>query len=220
MHFHVFPRTRAELREKDDVGNLPTDAEIIASCSRTPEAFGEIFDRHFDAVHAYFARRSSRSTADDLAADVFLKAFEIRERYDPDYPNALPWLYGIAQRRLLHHQRSIARGSRALQLLESREGARAIDTTDDVAAQLDALDTVARLEGALATLSPPDRETFMLAIFEGLSYEEIAHATAVPIGTVRSRLSRARTEIRELLARSGKTPIECTTKGAQNDRSA
>ena len=216
----IFLRTRSVLREKVRVIEPLSDAEIIAHSDASPHEFGEIFDRHFDAVHAYFARRTSRAAADDLAADVFLKAFQIRERYDPTYANALPWLYGIAQHRLLHHQRSLARGTRALRRVESLESTIATDATDDIASRLDALGTVERLEGALATLSPADRETFMLATFEGLSYEEIAHASAVPIGTVRSRLSRARTEIRELLTRSGKTPTECSLKGATNDRSA
>lgn len=199
-----------------------SDAEVILRSAASPHMFGEIFDRHFDAVHAYFARRTSRAAADDLSGDVFLKAFSLRMRYDPTYENALPWLYGIAQRRLLHHQRSIARGTQALRRVESRAMVESTvaDSIDDTASRLDALDAVDRLEGALATLSPADRETFMLAIFEGLSYEEISRSTAVPIGTVRSRLARARSEIRELLTRSGRTPTECSLKGAINDRSA
>jgi DNA-directed RNA polymerase specialized sigma24 family protein len=72
------------------------DARLIETALRTPEAFGELLERHFDAVHRFCARQAGRGRAEDLAGETFRRAFESRFRYDLDQQNALPWLLGIA----------------------------------------------------------------------------------------------------------------------------
>jgi len=74
----------------------PSDASVIAGSLQRPEQFAAIFDRHFDSVHAYLARRIGASLADDLASQTFVVAFERRESFRATVDSARPWLFGIA----------------------------------------------------------------------------------------------------------------------------
>ena len=85
--------TRATPR---DDGRSPTDAEMIAEARRSPEQFTAVFDRHYERIYAYAARRLGRDLADDVASETFLVAFSLIEGYDANRPDAAPWLYGIA----------------------------------------------------------------------------------------------------------------------------
>ena len=74
----------------------PTDAELMRHSATDPELFATIFERHFATIYRYLYRRVGASLADDLASQTFTEAFARRVRYDPQWPVALPWLYGIA----------------------------------------------------------------------------------------------------------------------------
>lgn len=168
-----------------------TDAEAIAASLSEPTAFVDVFDRHFDAIHRYLRRRVGLQIADELASETFAQAFEHRERFDRDRPDARPWLYGIALNLLRHHYRDEERALRAY--------ARSVDV--DAPEPVDpAGSEVARL---LAELSPGERDVLLLVAWAELEYAEVAEALGIPVGTVRSRLNRARGRIRELLERSG-----------------
>src|SRR3954447_24091845 len=78
------------------VATRDTDAAIIVRSVREPDCFAEVFDRYFVPLHGFLARRLGQTLADDLASDTFLIAFARRDRYDAAYPDARPWLYGIA----------------------------------------------------------------------------------------------------------------------------
>jgi len=79
-----------------------SDAEIVLrSTNGDAKAFGELFWRHNGAVHGYLARRAGRDVADDLVAEIWLRAFRDRSNFDLTYEDARPWLYGIA-RNVLH----------------------------------------------------------------------------------------------------------------------
>ena len=94
-----------------------SDAEIVRrSTNEDAKAFGELFWRHNGAVHGYLARRAGRDTADDLVAEVWLRAFRNRSNFDLGYPDARPWLYGIARNVLHSHWRQM---NKALPLLPS-----------------------------------------------------------------------------------------------------
>ncbi|CCF82572.1 RNA polymerase sigma factor [Nitrolancea hollandica] len=178
-----------------------TDAEIIVVSQSDPRQFGAIFDRHFDAIHRYLSRRVGESIADDLAAQTFTEAFAHRERYDVDQPDSRPWLYGIASNLLRRYHRTEVRQLRAY----ARSG---IDPDIDpdleaVAERLDAGDAGPRIAAALATLNHGDREVLLLYAWADLSYLDISHALDIPIGTVRSRLNRARRVMREQLGQIG-----------------
>jgi RNA polymerase sigma factor (sigma-70 family) len=176
------------------------DSELIRGSTSAPEAFGQIFDRHAAAIHHYLARRVGGSLADDLTAETFLIAFRGRARYDPEQADARPWLYGIAANLVRGHQRTEIRQYRAL----ARTGIdpAMADHGDRVAAAVAAADHVRALAGALARLSPGEREVLTLVSQAQLSYAEVAQALDVPIGTVRSRLHSARARIRKALGES------------------
>lgn len=163
--------------------------------------FAAVFDRHYDAVHRYLARRVGSDLADDLAAETFTSAFDVRHRYDAAHPDARPWLFGIATNLLRHHHRGEARRLRAYARLD-----RPADPDGGfggVEARLDAGLAGPAIADALTRLSAGDRDVLLLFAWADLRYEEIAVALRIPIGTVRSRLHRARRRVRELLGDSG-----------------
>jgi len=178
-----------------------SDGFIIAASLPDPPLFGVIFDRHFDTIHRYLARRVGVPDADDLAGDVFRVAFERRARFDLAVPNARPWLYGIATNLLVNHRRA---EHRHLQRLERIRGIELRDlTAGEFTADIDdRLDRQARLgsvRDALGGLADGDRDALVLFAVEELTYAEVAVALDIPIGTVRSRINRARRITRELI---------------------
>ncbi|GGP13996.1 RNA polymerase sigma factor [Nonomuraea glycinis] len=176
------------------------DAELIRRSERVPEAFADLFDRHAPALRRYVARRLGPSLADDIVSDAFLTAFRRRGHYDTSHPDARPWLYGIAARLISRHRRVEVRLYRALVRSGVDEIAEpyAERVDDRVAAQQ------AGLAAALAQLSPGDREVLLLIAWADMSYEDVARALDIPVGTVRSRLHRARARTR--LALGGSHP--------------
>jgi RNA polymerase sigma factor (sigma-70 family) len=170
-----------------------TDAEAIAASLSEPRAFVAVFERHFDAIHRYLRRRVGKPIADELAAETFAQAFEHRRRYDPRRPDARPWLYGIAHNLLRHHYRDEERALRAY----ARTGTDPLQDSVEEAAR-----EGPELAEALAGLSPRERDVLLLVAWAELEYAEVAEALGIPVGTVRSRLNRARGRIRELLERS------------------
>lgn len=186
----------------------PTDAEVIAASRDDPRAFAPIFERHFDAIFRYLRRRVGRVGAEELAAETFAEALAARHRFDTSHRDARPWLYGIAVNLLRHHYRD---EERALQAY-ARSG---VDPLADDEPSLEHVDAVAMapaIAAALAALPRIEREALLLHAWAELGYGEIAAALDVPVGTVRSRLHRARTRLRELLAANGQY-VEGTVDG-------
>jgi RNA polymerase sigma factor (sigma-70 family) len=171
-----------------------TDADAIAASLSEPRAFVDVFDRHFDAIHRYLRRRVGTHVADDLASETFAQAFEHRRRFDGRRPDARPWLYGIAHNLLRHHYRDEERALRTY----ARTGVDPIHGSSE-----DAGPPHPELADALANLSPGERDVLLLVAWAELEYAEVAGALGIPVGTVRSRLNRARGRVRELLERSG-----------------
>ncbi|NAZ87056.1 RNA polymerase sigma factor [Kineococcus indalonis] len=159
------------------------------------DSFGVLFDRHGDAVHGYCARRTgSLDAADDLVSVVFLEAWRRRADVELVDDKALPWLYGIAGRTLQRRWRTTRRHRAALERLPRTEAEP--DHADDVAARLDDRRQLAQLQAAFARLRPAEQEVLTLCVWQGLDYASAAVAAGVPVGTVRSRLSRARARLR------------------------
>ena len=190
-----------------------SDARVIERSLVDPAAFACIFDRHFDAIHCYLARRLGPDLADDLAGEVFRRAFEHRRRFDLAVLDAQPWLYGIATNLIRRHFRSETRRLRAHARANGRR-----ELVDDPFAQLDdrlAAESVwPLLARALASLRPAERDVLMLYAWENFTYEDISLALSVPIGTVRSRLSRCRQRLRKLLGSAGQVPCDGPTRNS------
>ncbi|HEV2373297.1 MAG TPA: RNA polymerase sigma factor [Streptosporangiaceae bacterium] len=179
------------------------DATLIARSVRAPECFGELFGRHADAIGRYITSRLGPDAADDLVAETFLVAFRRRGRYDGADPDARPWLFGIATRLVRQHRRDEDRFFRAIARtgIDAAAGPSTEEATDRIAAQAASRE----LAAALAMLSPAQRDVLLL-VASGLGYAEAARALAVPVGTVSSRLVRARQKVREALG--GQDPTD------------
>jgi RNA polymerase sigma factor (sigma-70 family) len=137
----------------------------------------------------------------DIVAETFLDAFRRRKSYDMSYADALPWLYGIATKLIGRHRRDEVRLYRAL----ARTGADLVTApfSDRVDERVSAAAAGPRLARVLAELPAASRDALLLVAWGDLSYEEAATALGVPKGTVRSRLSRARTALRRSLGDNG-----------------
>jgi RNA polymerase sigma factor (sigma-70 family) len=162
-------------------------------------AFGELFERHGDRVHRHcFHKTGSVATAEDLTSVVFLEAWRRRQdvRFSED-GSVLPWLLGVANYASMNAQRSLRRHRRLLAKLPAASAEP--DIAEDAIHRIDTERLVAHLLCALKGLREPEREVLILCDWDGLSYGDAAVALDVPVGTVRSRLSRARQHLRDLI---------------------
>jgi RNA polymerase sigma factor (sigma-70 family) len=178
---------------------MDTDADLVRRSLVDPEAFVGIFDRHHDRLCAFLRGRVDSHLADDLAAQAFMEAFDRRASYDLSFPDAGPWLFGFALNLLRRHHRAEARRWRAYARSAGAEP-RGQSGEEETLDRLAAGEAGARAARALADLPPHERDALLLLAWAELSYEEISRALDVPIGTVRSRLSRARAHLRARLA--------------------
>jgi RNA polymerase sigma-70 factor (ECF subfamily) len=171
------------------------DGEAISASLAEPRAFGVIFERHFWAIHDYLRRRLDRQLADELASQTFLIAFDRRASFDPRSVSSRPWLFGIATNLLREHRRSQLRELRAMAELAPDPGV----VIDGVELRLDAERMRGRLAEALADLPSEEADVLLLLVWAELDQPEIADALAIPLGTVKSRLSRARGRLQAAL---------------------
>jgi RNA polymerase sigma factor (sigma-70 family) len=179
------------------------DASIIASSRDCPEQFEALFDRYAALVFRYASARLGPDLAQDLVGETFLRAFAARGRYDLDRVDARPWLLGIATKLIGRHRRAEAARLRTLAAVEGRA---AVDTVtpcpaDAVAVSVSAQACRGVLSQALGDLAGRDRDVLLLIAW-GVSYADAARELGVPVGTVRSRLNRARRKVREALGDS------------------
>ncbi len=170
---------------------MSTDSEIIRRSLARPEAFAELFDRHARAVNAFAAYRIGSDDAEDVLSETFLVAFRRRADFDLSTESAAPWLLGIASRLIRRHRAVEARQWRSFAAAVGQNVA-SLGGLDDAMRRVDAEREVRALRERIAALAPKDRETLLLYAWQGLSYEDIAEALGVPVGTVRSRLNRVR----------------------------
>ncbi|WP_432190234.1 RNA polymerase sigma factor [Streptomyces sp. Tue6028] len=163
-----------------------------------PEIFAGLYDRHATGLQGYVARRfGSGSLADDIVGETFLVAFRQRGRYSTDQRQARPWLYGIAANLVGKHRRTELRAYRTL----ARTGVGPVTEShaDAVDGQVTAQSMRSPLAAGLHRLSEGDRHVLLLIAWADFSYQEVATALGIPLGTVRSRLNRARKKIRATL---------------------
>lgn len=174
-----------------------SDGELWARArAGEPECFGMLFDRHGEQVRSYCARRTgSLDAAEDLVAIVFLEAWRRRDEVDLVAESALPWLYGVAGNTIRRRHRVSQTHRRAIDRLPV--ALHADDHADLVAARVDDERHLARVSAALTRLRRSDQEVLLLCVWQGLDYASAAVALGVPVGTVRSRLSRARRRLRD-----------------------
>lgn len=182
------------------------DAAIIRDSLRDAESFAVLYDRHAARLYRFAYRRVGPEAAEDVVADTFLAAFRRRDRYDMARPDALPWLFGILTKEIARRRRSEEARYRALARMAGDSTVEGF--ADRVVADLSARASRASLAAALCRLSPGDRDVLLLVAWSDLSYEEVATALRIPIGTVRSRLNRARRKTREALDGADPTRLQ------------
>ena len=156
-----------------------TDAEIETA-----------FDEHKDAVYRFAWRMTgSTAAAEDVTQDTFLSLVRHPQRFDPVRGALRPFLLGIARNLAMKRWRNDQRWTA---LDEEAFVAHPIEIEQRDMAELVGL--------AVRTLPPYQREVLILAHYEELSLEETARAVAAEVGTVKSRLHRARQNLRRMLA--------------------
>ncbi len=183
-----------------------TDAGAIGASLQDPDRFAALYDRHAARLYHYAYRRVGHDAADDVVAGTFLVAYRHRRRYDLTRPDALPWLFGILTREVARHRRTEKARYRALGRLAPDPVT--ADPADRVADDVSAQSVRAVLAQALAALSAGDRDVLLLIAWGSLAYDEVAQALDIPVGTVRSRLNRARRKTRAALGGSNPTDFD------------
>ncbi|MCI3904320.1 RNA polymerase sigma factor [Streptomyces spectabilis] len=159
-----------------------------------PDAFGELFDTYARSVYNHAYRLTGDwSTAEDIVSLTFLEAWRLRARADADGGSLRPWLLGIATNVTRNQRRAGRRHAAAVARLPRADAV--ADFADEVAGRVDDREQLALVRTALAKLRRAEREVLALCVWSGLGYEAAASALGVPVGTVRSRLSRARRKL-------------------------
>jgi RNA polymerase sigma-70 factor (ECF subfamily) len=167
-------------------------------CAGDPGAFGVLYDECANAVYNYAFRLTGNwSTAEEVVALTFLEAWRLRGRLDADGGPVLPWLLGIASNVTRNVSRAARRHRAAVHRLPPP--APVPDFAEELAGRIDDAAQLRAVRRALAGLRRGEREVLALCVWSGLDYADAAAALGVPVGTVRSRLSRARGKLRKLV---------------------
>jgi RNA polymerase sigma factor (sigma-70 family) len=195
--------------ERPVVGGANSDdAELLTRSVCDPSAFAKFYERHGQSVRRYVARRVGAEAGEDLAAEVFVRAFRVRARYCAERDSALPWLLGVANHVIAGHRRTERRRLKALERLAGTS-AEQIDHEDKHVGA----DVVRHLR----RLPTADRDALLLVVWGELSYEEAANALGVPVGTVSSRIARSRRVLAAAIgATSRRTEVELHLKESTN----
>lgn len=166
-------------------------------------AFGVLFERHAARIYNYcFRRTADWALAEDLTSATFLIAWRSRGRGPLRAESAEPLLYGIATNVLRNQRRSLKRARDAF----GRMPPPRVDESDfaeETAMRLDDQAAMRRLLSVFSRLPRREQDVIALCDWSGLPYEDAAEALGLPIGTVRSRLSRGRRRLRELASDTG-----------------
>ena len=192
---HSGVASRLLLTREPSTSANPTDAELVVASVRDPDAFTQLFERHWEALFRFCQSRAG-SAGEDIAAEAFRVAFDRRRRYDASYADSRPWLFGIATNLLRDHFRSARREEQKLTRSATLD---ALAQTEGELDQLERQLLGPQLAGALRGLPAGDRDALLLLAWADLDYEQIAQALDVPLGTVRSRIHRARQRVRDYL---------------------
>lgn len=159
------------------------------------EAFGDLYERHVRAVQSYCLwRAADLQAAEDATATVFLEAWRKRGRLTLTTASAAPLLLGIANNVVRRQWRTQRRYRDTLERVRN-VGQSPHDLETEAIARVDAIQQLREGSEAIRALPRREREVLALLAWSDLSYGEIAAALGLPVGTVRSRLARARTRL-------------------------
>lgn len=172
-----------------------TDEELVALviATKDAQAFGELVRRHQPVVRGMMARMAgNRALGDDLAQEAFIRAFQKIATFE-GRGSFRSWLCRIAYTEFLQARRKRQAAERAL---DKMRAAQEIEPEGSVDWERgDAVD----LDRALAQLSEPERTCIVMCYASGMSHSEVAEATGMPLGTVKSHVNRGREKMKALL---------------------
>jgi RNA polymerase sigma factor (sigma-70 family) len=179
-----------------------TDAELWSrAADDDSDAFAGLFERHARTIYNYcFRLTADWALAEDLTSVVFLEAWR-RRRLQVPGALILAWLLGIAANLVRNQRRSLRRYRSALARVPPPS--RDPDFADDVAERVDGERQMTSMLRLLRQLPRRQQDVLLLCDWTGLTYQEASVALRIPVGTVRSRLSRARRSLRESVAFTG-----------------
>ncbi|WP_203614880.1 RNA polymerase sigma factor [Streptomyces sp. SID13726] len=185
-----------------------------------PDAFAELYDECARSVYNHaFRLTADWSVAEDVMSATFMEAWRRRTSVEAEGGSLRPWLLGIATNVARSHHRGNRRYRAAANAAAGAGLVTVADHAEEIAGRVDDRRRIAATLTALASLRRPEREVLVLCLWEGLEYAEAAHALGVPVGTVRSRLSRARGRLRKLaeaeLKRASREKRELTPPNRQ-----
>lgn len=174
----------------------PLDSELWERvAAHDGQAFGRLFDRHARRIYNHcFWRTADWSLAEDLTSIVFLEAWRRRRDVDLSGDSLLPWLLGVANNAIRNAERSRRRYRRLLNKLPKVIDSPAGDA--EIASRLDDVEAMKAILGQLKDLRQEEQDVLALCDWSGVSVAEAATALGLPIGTVKSRLNRARDQLR------------------------
>ncbi len=162
-------------------------------------AFGQLFDDYANTVYRHAVRVTGDwASSEDIVSLTFLEEWRLRSRLLPEGDSPRPWLLGIATNVLRNTGRAARRRRAAMARLPARDPVP--DFADELVSRIADTEQLVAARRALAVLRPAERDVFTLCVWSGLDYASASEALGIAVGTVRSRLSRARAKIRRHLA--------------------
>ena len=173
-----------------------TDEDLVRECLEGDTgAYGELVRRHQARVYgiAYRALRDE-ALAEDLAQEVFIRAYRSLHRFQEGRRFG-PWLMAITSNRIRDHLKARTRRGEVTWVMDRHEPAKTSTPLERAAARR----TLARVEHAVSEMPDETREVLRLRFHLGFDYDDISEALGVPLGTVKSRISRARALLKEQL---------------------
>ncbi|GAB3586500.1 RNA polymerase sigma factor [Leifsonia lichenia] len=178
----------------------PTDLDLLRQASAGDgDAFARLFRRHRDRVFRHTLRLASTpSDAEDLVALTFAEVWRKRNRISSDDASILPWLLVTASNLARNNVRAFRRHQALLAKMPAPEPI--ADHSSDVLDRLQHDDIAARVRESFERLNDRDREILSLCVLEELSTQQVANLLRVPPGTVKSRLSRARSRLADIVS--------------------
>jgi RNA polymerase sigma-70 factor, ECF subfamily len=204
-----------------DVTDIPSDSELVAlMASGDREAFATLFRRHRGTVYRFSRQMlGTQEAAEDVTQDVFIVFARHAHRFNPSVGLLSTYLYGIARNLIWQrHKRNRTHLEVDIDAIDAERTA-AFAMAADPADELSRTQMVEQLRLAILRLPVHYREVVVLCELNGLSYEAAAAVAGCPVGTIRSRLSRARRMLiekcRTLLA--GKHPVREEDRGQREE---
>ena len=182
-----------------------SDAELVGrALAGSEQAARELVGRHQRLVFNLIVRMvRDPALADDLAQETFVKVFTRLASYDSDYKFG-SWILRIAHNTAIDHFRRARLRTASLDSTDDSTQTASLGSTDpSPLALVERKELADVLDAAIDRLRPEYREVVVLRYQEDLSYEEIAETLALPLGTVKSYLHRARSELAELMTAAG-----------------